>query len=120
MHRLRHLALAGLLVALAGTACSEDAEKGASGGGKSAGAGSIDIKQFTFQPSPLTAKAGSTIAVTNSDDAPHTLTANDKSVDTGNLNKGDKKTITVPSKPGALEYRCSIHNYMTGVIQVSA
>ena len=56
------------------------------------------------------------VAVTNDDGTVHTLTADDGSFDTGNLDGGAEKTITVAA-PGTYAYHCDIHNYMTGTIE---
>lgn len=90
------------------------------GGGKaeSGAATAIVIKNFQFEPANLQVKAGETITVRNDDDVDHTVTASDKSFDTGPLKQGQTATITVP-KAGTYGYVCSLHTYMTGVIQVS-
>ena len=90
------------------------------GGANSAGTTgtAITIKDFTFSPTPLHAKVGDTITVTNDDNTAHQLTANDSSFDTGAFSSGSK-TITV-AKAGTFAYHCAIHDYMTGVIQVAA
>ena len=87
-------------------------------GGGSAQGDSITIASFAFAPADLEAAPGAEITVTNNDDAIHTLTAVDKSVDTGNLEKGKSATITAPQS-GELAYFCTIHEYMKGVIRVS-
>jgi len=87
--------------------------------GATAGSGTaISIKNFMFSPNPIKAKAGAEITVTNDDGTTHTLTAVDKSFDTGNLDGGASKTITVAS-PGTYKYFCNIHNYMTGTIEAT-
>jgi plastocyanin len=78
---------------------------------------SIVISNFAFSPPTLHVAPGTTIAVTNNDGVAHTVTADDKSFDTGDLAGGAKGTITVKS-PGKYAYHCDIHNYMTGVIEV--
>ncbi len=79
-------------------------------------ANAIDIKNFRYSPDPITVKVGATLVVTNSDGTVHTLTADDKSFDTGDLDSGAKKTITI-TKAGTFTYHCDIHNYMTGTIE---
>lgn len=87
--------------------------------GQSTQGDSITIASFAFAPADLEAAPGAQITVTNNDDAIHTLTAVDKSVDTGNLEKGKSATITAPQS-GELAYLCTIHEYMKGVIRVSS
>lgn len=89
---------------------------GTTGGGEAA-TSAIAIKDFKFAPETLKAKVGDEITVTNKDSATHTVTAKDRSFDTGNLDEGAEKTITV-AKAGTFEYVCSIHDYMTGTIEV--
>lgn len=98
------------------TAAPEDTEPGSTG--QSAQGDSISIANFAFDPDDLEAAPGAEITVTNNDDAVHTLTAVDKSVDTGNIEKGKSATITTPQS-GELAYFCSIHEYMKGVIRVT-
>ena len=56
------------------------------------------------------------VTVTNDDGTMHTLTADDKSFDTGDLDGGASATITIATA-GTYEYHCDIHNYMTGTIE---
>ena len=49
----------------------------------------IEIADFKFDPETMTVEAGTEVTWTNSDDAPHTATADDSSFDTGDLDKGD-------------------------------
>ncbi len=81
-------------------------------------ANTIVIKSFAYSPATLQAKVGDTITVKNEDDADHTVTAKDKSFDTGPLKKGQSATIKV-TKAGRNDYICTIHPYMTGVIQAA-
>ena len=83
--------------------------------GKVGGGTAIAIKNFQYSPETLVVKAGDSITVTNDDGTVHTLTADDKRFDTGNLEGGSKATITVAS-PGTYTYHCDVHNYMMGKI----
>ena len=79
----------------------------------------IDIKDFAFSPKTLTVKAGETITVTNSDSMGHSVTADDKSFDTGVLGSGKSGSFTAPTKPGAYGFYCSLHpSTMKGVLIV--
>ncbi len=91
------------------------ASSGAGDEGGTAGT-AVSIKNFQYSPNPTVVKAGAEITVTNDDGTVHTLTADDKSFDTGDLDGGAKGTITVAS-PGKYAYHCDIHNYMTGTIE---
>lgn len=86
--------------------------------GGSAGGGDvkINISDFKFKPDTVTVKAGSSITWVNEDTASHTATAKD-GFDTGTLNKGDSKAVTL-SKPGTFSYVCQFHAFMTGTVVV--
>lgn len=111
--------LALSVAALLTTAC------GGSGGGGSpaatggtAGAKTVTINNFEFAPETLEVKVGDTITVDNKDSAEHTVTAMDKSFDTGRFAAGTK-TFTV-TKAGRFEYVCTVHPFMAHkFIQVS-
>ena len=77
------------------------------------------ISNFEFAPETLNVKVGDTITVENKDSAEHTVTAVDKSFDTGRFAAGSK-TFTV-TKAGRFEYVCDVHPFMAHkFIQVSA
>jgi plastocyanin len=77
----------------------------------------IIAKDFMFNPSPLTVKAGSTVTWTNKDDEPHTVVS-----DTGEFKSGGMDTNESFShkfdKPGTYHFTCSIHPRMVGTILV--
>jgi plastocyanin len=115
----RSLAAVAVAASLTVAACGSGSDRNvAEKPAADKGGATITISNFAFKPNPLQAKVGDTITVKNDDDAAHTATADDKSFDTGQLGKGAAKTITL-SKAGAVAFHCDIHNYMTGVIQVS-
>jgi len=99
-------------LAACGSSDSKDTSSGKTGGGST-----VTIKNFSFSPTPLNAKVGETITVSNTDSSIHTFTANDGSLDTGDIGSGATGTVTV-TKAGEITYHCSIHDYMKGVIQV--
>lgn len=76
----------------------------------------VDITNFKYKPETITVKAGSKVTWVNNDVAPHTATADD-AFDTGNLEKGDSKAVTL-SKPGSYSYVCEFHAFMTGTVVV--
>ena len=77
----------------------------------------IVVKDFMFNPTPLTVKAGSTVTWTNMDDEPHTVVS-----DTGVFKSGGMDTNESFSykfdKPGTYHFTCSIHPRMVGTIIV--
>ena len=72
-----------------------------------------------YSPPNLTVVIGvnSTVTWINNDDVPHTVTANDGSFDSGNLDAGQGWTHTF-SAPGTYAYYCSYHPWMKGTIVV--
>jgi plastocyanin len=78
----------------------------------------IVISNFAYGPLSLTVAPGTKITVMNKDQAPHTVTANDKSFDTGTIFGGQQGEMTAPTKPGTYPYTCTIHQYMTGTLIV--
>lgn len=108
----------GLLLVTAACGGSEDSQTTASGGG-GGGGGTITIKDFDYSPRELQGKVGDTITVVNADSASHSLTAEDKTFDTGAFGK-ETKTFKV-EKPGKYTFFCTVHPFMPrGVIQVAA
>ncbi|MEU8512772.1 cupredoxin family copper-binding protein [Kitasatospora sp. NPDC048722] len=84
----------------------------------STGALQVTIKNFAFAPASLTVKPGQTVTVVNQDSTTHTLTASDKSFDTGNIAPGASATFTAPQQTGDHPYICTIHPFMHGTLTV--
>lgn len=78
----------------------------------------ITIKSYGYSPDRITVKPGTMITVINRDMTQHTLTANNATFDTGTIQPGQTKRITV-TKAGAYPYHCAFHAFMTGTITVS-
>src|SRR5580698_2228326 len=77
------------------------ASSGAGSGSTAAGATStnaITISNFMFSPMSASVAPGSTISVTNNDPVAHTLSATGGQFDTGDIDGGQTKTFTAPSK----------------------
>lgn len=74
------------------------------------------VAQYTLPP--LTVAPGTTVQVTDGDDEPHTVTADDGAFDTGSFDKNHPGTFTAPSKPGTYAVSCTIHPSMHGTITV--
>jgi len=116
-------AAAGLSLA----ACGGSGSSSGGGAGNGAPAGSyatapvatdmVSIKNFTFVPMAITVTAGTTVTWTNQDSATHTVTAEDKSFDSGNLAQGQTFRHTF-DKPGTYSYICMIHQFMHGTVIV--
>ncbi|MEU6970416.1 cupredoxin domain-containing protein [Kitasatospora aureofaciens] len=78
----------------------------------------VTIKDFAFAPATLKAGPGRTVTVTNQDTTAHTLTAADKSFDTGTIAPGATATFTAPQQAGDHPYICTIHPFMHGTLTV--
>ncbi len=77
----------------------------------------VDISDFKYVPEAITVAAGDTVTWTNSDEAPHTATADDEAFDTGDLDLGDEGEITF-DEPGSYPYYCRFHAFMRGTVEV--
>jgi plastocyanin len=102
------LLIAGLLSIHLATAVSADV--------------SVNIMNFSFQPTPLTIPVGTTVVWTNQDSAPHTASSDPGSAftfDTGMLQKGQSGKITF-TMAGTFAYHCNVHPNMHAMVIVTA
>ena len=79
--------------------------------------GEVVIENFTCSPGSLQVAKGTKIIFRNADGAAHTVTATDKSFDSGRLDGGDVFEVEVAA---SISYFCDIHQYMTGTIDVAS
>lgn len=79
--------------------------------------GDVEIIDFGYSPRSLTVAVGATVRWVNTGAAPHTVTANDGSFDSGFLNTGDRFAHRF-STPGTFQYFCSLHPQMTATVVV--
>jgi plastocyanin len=83
----------------------------------SASGDAVQIKDFAFHPDKLTVKVGTEVTWTNDDTFAHTVTADDKSFDSKNIDpKGTFKQKF--EKAGTYKYICNIHNSMMATVTV--
>jgi plastocyanin len=68
----------------------------------------VDIKDFKFNPDPVTAKVGDMIAWTNSDGVPHTASLSDGTCSTDQLATGITGAL-VFGVAGTYTYQCNVH-----------
>ncbi len=79
----------------------------------------VEVRDFEFVPGDMTVTPGSQVTWTNLGFAPHTVTAEDASFDSGTLAAGESFTRTFEAA-GETRYVCSFHPEMAGVIRVVA
>ena len=77
----------------------------------------VDTKDFAFSPNPVTIEAGDTVLFKNSDTVGHTVAADDKAFDSGDMPTGATFTHTF-EKPGTYAYFCAYHRFMHATIIV--
>jgi plastocyanin len=116
IHGLVAIAAAGTLIAGCGSSDTPKSDSASAKPASGASGNAVTIGNFKFAPASLTVKSGAKVGVTNDDSTPHTATADDgHSFDTGTLNQGSSKTISV-TKPVSYPYHCTIHPFMKGEI----
>jgi plastocyanin len=86
-------------------------------GGPAPSASTVVIAANQFTPATITVVAGSTVTWTSQDAVPHTVTATDRSFDSGILRQGDTWSTSFPAA-GAYAYFCELHPEMTGTVIV--
>jgi plastocyanin len=79
----------------------------------------VDMPGKYFEPANLTLLAGDTVTWSNSDFNAHDVEALDGSFDSGNMGRGAKFSFTF-AHPGRVPYRCTLHPFMSGSIDVFA
>ncbi len=83
----------------------------------------VDIANFAYEPMQLTIEVGTEVTFTNSDSAPHTVTAGTDDqptpdvFDSGLLQPGESFTFMF-TDAGEFPYFCERHPPMTGTIVV--
>lgn len=110
-------------LALLGAACGGDDGGDAAGPAEEEeGGGTITLTaaNFAFDPSSLTAAAGSTIEFTNEDDAEHSFTIDDADIDE-DAEGGASTTVDLGSlEAGTYDFYCKYHkDSMTGTLEVT-
>jgi len=82
-------------------------------------AATVHMQNSAYAPDPVSIAVGQSVQFVNDDDMPHTVTANDKSFDSGNMDAGKTWTYTF-TKAGTFTYGCTYHAWMHGTVKVSA
>ena len=115
MRRRRLVMTAVLALSVLGACGDGDDDDSDASGGSSSG---VTVQNSSFSPPSLTAKVGDTVTWTFKDAFDHTVTADDKSFDSGGKKSGDTFEHTFATA-GTFTYKCTIHTSMTGTVTVS-
>ena len=78
-----------------------------------------DLTNWHFEPAEVTVPAGSTVVWHNKGKEEHSVTADNKSFDSGWKPKGGNYQRTF-TRPGTYAYHCAPHPWMKGVVKVVA
>lgn len=78
----------------------------------------VSIDNFTFGPSTLTVKPGTTVTWVNHDDVPHEVVADDHAAFRSKVLDTDQSFSFTFAKPGVFAYFCALHPHMTGKVVV--
>jgi len=118
---LTRAAAAGMLI-LALAACG-GGDEGAATGPEASGATTdkIQVEDFAFKPESTTVKAGTTVTWTFGDAVDHNVEgvgAGAELKKSPDLKSGGTYPFTF-TKAGTYDYRCTIHNSMTGKVVVT-
>ena len=80
----------------------------------------VAIRDYKFEPAPVTVHSGDTVEWKNYDSVPHTATEDGATApvfDSGNIAPGATWRYLV-QKQGTYKYKCTIHPYMKGELIV--
>jgi plastocyanin len=75
------------------------------------------VEDFAFVPARIEVSAGTTIVWTNRGQVTHTVTADDGSFESGNIDPGKQRGLTF-ARAGTFPFHCTPHPFMKGVIVV--
>jgi alcohol dehydrogenase (cytochrome c) len=73
----------------------------------------------SYDPMNAQVDPNSKVTFTNKDSVAHTATADDGSFDTGNIQPGASKSVTIKGQ-GTISYHCTIHPWMKAKLTVSS
>ena len=90
---------------------------GASAGANPSAETVVHVADFAYKPATLHIHTGQTVLFVNDDDEAHTVTASDKSFDSGGLDTHESWRHTF-TKPGTYRYFCALHPFMKAVVIV--
>jgi plastocyanin len=81
-------------------------------------AATVHIADFAYKPPKVMIHTGESVLFVNDDDEAHTVTAGDKSFDSGALDTHDRWQHTF-ARAGTYTYFCALHPYMKAVVIVT-
>ncbi|HEX5689744.1 MAG TPA: cupredoxin domain-containing protein [Roseiflexaceae bacterium] len=102
MHHLLRPTISVLLAALLWSRLTGSAQLNA------ASTHPVNVADSLYQPETIVVQLGDTVAWNNTGAIPHTVSANDGSFESGNMNTGDAFAHTF-NQPGTFEYYCKYH-----------
>jgi plastocyanin len=92
-----------------------------SGASGASGAGGdtvvVDMKQLAYEPARIEVKRGTIVLFTNNAPLPHTVSADDKSFDSGIIDIG-KRWAHAFAVAGSYPFHCTPHPFMKGLVVV--
>jgi len=80
------------------------------------GTATVAMAGLKFSPATLSVRKGTTVVFDNDDVAPHTITSQGDTIDSGVLNPGKSFSLVVTA---GFKYRCTIHPFMTASVVVA-
>jgi 3',5'-cyclic-AMP phosphodiesterase len=83
------------------------------------GPNEIGIDNFSFTPTVLTVKPGTTVTFINKDDVPHLIVNTQNRFKASPILDTDQRFSATLTKPGTYDYFCSLHPMMVGKIIVA-
>jgi plastocyanin len=115
--------LLAILINLDSCSKSSDYNTPGTGGGTKSGplANEVLIQGMAFTPSTITVAAGTSIKWTNKDNASHTVTSDNGSLETfdsGSMGNGGT-FVWQFNTPGIFKYHCTFHSDMTATVIVN-
>lgn len=112
-----------LLIAVAGcgdTTADETAADGGSCGPDDGTTVTVEIPEFTFEPTPIEIDACDSVVWANTHDQPHTSTGKgDKAWSTDNIAPGSESDPVLFDEAGTFAYICALHPFMQGTVAVA-
>jgi len=106
-----------LIAFLVFLSCSKTGSNDGNNGGGVGNTNTISMKNSVFSPLSLTVTTGGTVTWRNDDNMVHTVTADNGSFDSGDIQPGGTYSRTFTTV-GANPYHCIHHSGMTGTISV--